>query len=65
MFNQDYKDMLRILQKHDVEYILVGAYALAAHGYPRSTLDMDVKEATGRPKDIEDAERLKKKMNES
>lgn len=42
MLNQDYKDMLQILQKHDVEYILVGAYALAAHGYPRSTLDMDI-----------------------
>jgi hypothetical protein len=34
--------MLQILQKHDVDYILVGAYALAAHGYPRSTLDIDI-----------------------
>lgn len=42
MLNQDYKDMLQILQKHDVDYILVGAYALAAHGYPRGTLDMDI-----------------------
>ena len=42
MLNQDYKDMLQILQKYDVEYIIVGAYALAAHGYPRSTLDMDI-----------------------
>ena len=42
MLNQDYKDMLQILQKYDVDYILVGAYALAAHGYPRSTLDMDI-----------------------
>ena len=42
MLNQDYKDMLQILQKHKVDYILVGAYALAAHGYPRSTLDMDI-----------------------
>ncbi len=42
MLNQDYKDMLQILQKHDVDYILVGAYALAAHGYPRSTLDIDI-----------------------
>lgn len=42
MLNQDYKEMLHILQKHDVDYILVGAYALAAHGYPRSTLDIDI-----------------------
>ena len=42
MLNQDYKEMLQILQKHEVDYILVGAYALAAHGYPRSTLDIDI-----------------------
>lgn len=28
MLNQDYKEMLQLLQKHDVDYILVGAYAL-------------------------------------
>ena len=42
MLNQDYKEMLQILQKHNVNYILVGAYALAAQGYPRSTLDIDI-----------------------
>lgn len=42
MLNQDYKDILQSLQNHDVEHILVGAYALAAHGYPRSTLDIDI-----------------------
>ncbi len=42
MLNQDYKEMLQILQKYDVDYILVGAYALAAQGYPRSTLDIDI-----------------------
>ncbi len=42
MLNQDYKEMLQILQKHDVDHILVGAYALAAQGYPRSTLDIDI-----------------------
>ena len=42
MLNQDYKDMLQLLQNYDVDYILVGAYALAAHGYPRSTLDIDI-----------------------
>ena len=42
MLNQDYKEMLQFLQKHDVDHILVGAYALAAQGYPRSTLDIDI-----------------------
>jgi hypothetical protein len=42
MLNQDYKDMLQLLKKYDVDYIVVGAYALAAHGYPRGTLDIDL-----------------------
>jgi hypothetical protein len=42
MLNHDYKDMLHVLETCDVEYMLVGAYALAAHGYPRSTLDIDI-----------------------
>lgn len=42
MLNRDYKEMLQILKEHDVDFILVGAYALAAQGYPRSTLDIDI-----------------------
>jgi len=42
MWNEDYKDMLSALNAEGVEYLLVGAYALAAHGFPRATLDMDV-----------------------
>lgn len=34
--------MLQLLQKHEVAYILVGAYAMAAQGYPRSTYDIDI-----------------------
>ena len=41
MLNSDYLDMLRILSEEKVKFILVGGYALAAHGYPRSTLDID------------------------
>jgi hypothetical protein len=40
--NPDFLDMLRALSEEDVEFVLVGAYALAAHGYPRATGDMDV-----------------------
>jgi hypothetical protein len=42
MLNEDYKDMLRALSDENVNFILVGAYALAAHGYPRATMDIDI-----------------------
>ncbi|MGB4268414.1 MAG: hypothetical protein WBK20_04455 [Spirochaetota bacterium] len=42
MLNSDYKDMLQILLEEDVKFIIVGAYALAAHGYPRATGDIDI-----------------------
>ena len=42
MLNKDYKEMLQLLLEEQVDFILVGAYALAAHGYPRATGDMDI-----------------------
>ena len=42
MLNEDYRDMLRALSDEKVRFILVGAYALAAHGYPRATMDIDI-----------------------
>ncbi len=42
MLNPDYRDMLCMLNDEGVEYLVVGAHALAAHGYPRATGDMDV-----------------------
>jgi len=42
MLNEDYRDMLRALCEEKVRFILVGAYALAAHGYPRATMDIDI-----------------------
>ena len=42
MLNDDYKDMLRVLADEKVKFLLVGAYALAAHGYPRATMDIDI-----------------------
>lgn len=42
MLNEDYKDMLQALVAERVEFLLVGAYALAAHGYPRATMDIDI-----------------------
>ena len=34
--------MLRVLVEEEVDFLLVGAYALAAHGYPRATMDIDI-----------------------
>ena len=42
MLNPDFRDMLSALQSENVEFLLVGAYALAAHGFPRATGDMDI-----------------------
>jgi len=42
MLNNDYKEMLQCLNAEGVEYLLVGAYALAAHGFPRATMDIDI-----------------------
>jgi len=42
MLNQDYKDMLRALAEENVRFLLVGAYAMAVHGYLRTTTDIDI-----------------------
>lgn len=40
--NQDFRDLLAEFNAHDVEYIVVGAHALAAHGHVRATKDLDI-----------------------
>lgn len=42
MLNQDYKEILSTLLEEKVNFLLVGAYAMAAHGYPRATGDIDI-----------------------
>ena len=37
----DFKDFLRSLNAHGVEYLLIGGYAVGYYGYPRATNDMD------------------------
>ncbi len=38
----DFNDMLSALDDQNVEFLVVGAHAVAAHGYPRATGDFDV-----------------------
>ena len=40
--NPDFVDLLRAFIAADVRYLVVGAYALAIHGRPRATGDLDV-----------------------
>ena len=41
-FPPDFSEFLKSLTDHGVEYLLVGGFAVALHGYPRATADMDV-----------------------
>jgi hypothetical protein len=40
--NQDFRDLLAEFNAEHVEYLVVGAHALAAHGYIRATKDLDI-----------------------
>src|SRR4029453_202287 len=40
--NPDFVDLLRAFTEADVRFLVVGAYALAHHGRPRATGDLDV-----------------------
>ena len=42
MLNEDYKEMLQILLDNEVKFLIVGAYAMGAYGYPRATGDFDI-----------------------
>ena len=39
---QDFRDLLALFNEHNVDYMIVGAYALAFHGAPRYTGDIDI-----------------------
>ncbi len=42
MWAPDFKDILSALSTERADYLLVGAYALALHGLPRATGDLDI-----------------------
>jgi len=62
MLNQDFRDILSSLKRAKADFIVVGAFALASHGRPMATGDIEVfvlsksdlftnKKATAREKD--------------
>ena len=40
--DKDFEDFVILLNKYNVEYMVVGGYALAFHGRPRHTGDLDI-----------------------
>lgn len=42
LLNPDFRDLLRSLCEERVQFLVVGAYAVAYHGHPRTTGDMDI-----------------------
>lgn len=42
MLSKDFKEFIELLNGHRVRYLVVGGYAVAFHGYPRYTKDLDV-----------------------
>lgn len=40
--NEDFRDILSALVQEDARFLVVGAHALAVHGYPRATIDLDI-----------------------
>lgn len=45
---RDFREFLQCLNAHAVEYLVVGGHAVAYHGYPRATADLDVWVAVNR-----------------
>lgn len=69
MLSKDFKEFIELLNENSVRYLVVGGYAVAFHGHPRYTKDLDInfidieslkknKKATGRSQDLAEAENL-------
>jgi hypothetical protein len=57
---QDFKELLALLNANKVEYMIVGAFALAHYGAPRYTGDIDILVHT----ELENARRIIQALNE-
>ena len=42
MLNKDFREFVESLNSNKVKYLIVGGYAIAFHGHPRYTKDLDV-----------------------
>jgi len=60
VLNRDFREFLTLLNLNNVQYLVVGGYAVAFHGYPRYTKDLDLWIST----DIENAKGMLKVLND-
>jgi hypothetical protein len=42
MLNQDFKEFIQLLNENQVKYLVIGGYAVAIHGHPHYTKDIDI-----------------------
>ena len=42
ILNPDFKEFFQLLNANNVRYLIIGGYAVAYHGYPRYTKDVDI-----------------------
>lgn len=42
MLNKDFREFIELLNSNKVKYLLVGGFAIALHGHPRYTKDLDI-----------------------
>ena len=42
IIDKDFKEFIQLLNKNEVQYLIVGGYAVALHGHPRYTKDLDI-----------------------
>jgi hypothetical protein len=42
VLTQDFREFVALLIKNDVRFLIVGGYAVAFHGHPRYTKDLDI-----------------------
>ena len=41
-FQKDFEDFITLCNKYELEYLVIGGFAVSVHGYPRTTKDLDV-----------------------
>ena len=41
VLDKDFKEFIQLLNENEVKYLVIGGYAVAFHGYPRYTKDLD------------------------
>lgn len=42
MLNKDFREFIALLNSNNVKYLILGGYAIAFHGHPRYTKDLDI-----------------------